>query len=248
MIKSAKYWGEKFFSGLWNDVQVKMFSEAQTLEHVKFIIDILKLKRKDKVLDIPCGEGRISNVLAKKGMEITGVDINPVMLKRALQFTKANKLKSKFIKKNMWDIDFENEFDAALCFWGSFGYFSDEVNRKFLEKVFKALKPGGRFLVDMHTVETLLSVFQPNGWFKAGDIYVTEYRTYDVFNSRINSDWTLIKKGKTENKTVSIRLYSYKELINILQDIGFKPVKSYGTIHKDEFNKGSRRLYLVVKK
>ena len=248
MAKSNKFWGNKFFSGLWNEVQVKMFSKAQTLEHVKFIIDVLKLKRKDKVLDIPCGDGRISNILAKKGIAVTGVDINPVMLKRAEKFTKANKLKSKFIKRNMWEIDFENEFNAVICFWGSFGYFDDDINIKFLEKVYTALKPGGRFLVDMHTVETLLKIFQPNGWFKAGDIYVTEYRTYDVFNSRINSDWTLIKKGEIENKTVSIRLYSYKELILILKNIGFNKFIAFGSIKKDKFNIKSRRLYLIAQK
>lgn len=248
MKKIHTQWDKKFFSGIWNEVQPKMFSGQQTLEHIKFIVDVLKIKRGDKILDLPCGDGRISNILAKKGMNITGVDLNAVMLNKAIKFAKSNKLKTKYFLQDMNEIDFKNEFNAALCFWGSFGYFDDETNYKFLQNIYNALKRGGRFLVDMHTVETLLTIFLQNGWFKAGNIYILENRKYDVIDSRILSEWIFIKKGKIEKKNTSIRLYSFKELTDILREIGFRSFKGYSNIRKDELAYNSRRLYLVAVK
>lgn len=246
MEKKYNNWHKKFFSGLWNEVQLKMYSEAQTLKQVKFIIDVLKLKKNCKVLDVPCGAGRISNVLAKKEFNAVGIDINPYMLKLARENNKSKN--AKYFMKNMWDIDYDNEFDSAICFWGSLGYFEDDINFKYLKKVYKALKPGGKFLIDTNSVESILMKFQKRGWGKVEDIYVLEDRDYDNSSSRINVEWTFIKKAKIEVKNISMRLYSYKELTNILSGIGFKKFKAYGTMNKDQFNIYSSRLYLIAQK
>jgi SAM-dependent methyltransferase len=246
MDKKYNNWHKKFFKGLWNEVQLKMYPDAQTLEQTKFIIDALKLRKKDKILDVPCGAGRISNQLAKKGYGVVGIDSNTHMINQALKIKKS--YNAKYFLKDMGDIDFENEFDSVICFWGSFGYFDDDVNLKFLENVYRALKPRGKFLLDTNTVESILSKFQKTGWFKVGNIYVLEYRTYDEINSRINSDWTFIKNGKIENKSTAIRLYTYKELTDLLKKIGFKKFTTYGSIKKEIFNVMSNRLYLVAEK
>lgn len=248
MEKKYHNWHKIFFSGLWLELQTKMYSDEQTEKQAKFIANVLKLKKKAKVLDCPCGNGRISNKLSKKGFEVTGIDNNDFLLKEAVKNSKKLKLNTTYLKTEMYKIDFDNKFDAVICFWGSFGYFDDKTNLNFLKNVFKALKPGGKFLLDTHTVESILTKFQKNGWFKVGNIFVTEYRTYDIINSRIISNWTIIKNGKIENKNTSIRLYSYKELTNLLKSIGFKKFTAYGSLKKEEFSNNPNRLYLVAQK
>jgi SAM-dependent methyltransferase len=249
MEKKYSNWQKKFFSGLYIEFQLKMFSKAHTIEQSKFIIDVLKLKKKNKVLDVPCGNGRISNELSKRGIYVTGVDNNEYFLNLAKKQSKKNKLSSVFLNNEMYNINFEREFDTVLCFWGSFGYFDDSKNVMFLEKVYKALKPHGKFLVNTHIIDTLLPKFQNSGWMKAGDIYILEKREYDPYSSRINCNWTFIKNGRIENKFSSIRLYSYLELITLLKNIGFKSFTAYDSIQKTEFKYSkSGYLYLVAQK
>jgi len=235
-----------FFTGLWIEVQNNFYSEKQSLEHAKFIIDVMSLHGKKKILDIPCGNGRISNILSRKGFDVTGIDFNKHLLNFAKKEALKKKLKTRFFNISMFDIKWENEFDSAICFWGSFGYSTDENNINFLREIYSSLGNNGKFLIDTVTAETLLPKFQRRGWMKIGDIYILEDRTYNTLNSRIDVEWTFIKKNKAEIKHTSIRLYTYKELINIMKDIGFREFSSYGSLKKDKFTINSNRLYLIA--
>lgn len=227
---------------------MKMNSEEQSNAHAKFLIDVLKLRANQKILDIPCGNGRISNILSKKGISVTGVDFNEQLLNHARKQAKRRMLQTKFFKMNMYDIKWENEFDAAICFWGSFGYFSDELNIKFLESVYSSLKKGGKFLIDTVTADTILPRFQKRSWIKVRDIYILEDRNYDAQNSRIDVVWTFIKKGKIETRKSSIRIYTYIELVNLMKSIGFRKFTCFGSVDKSEFTIKSNRLYLIAVK
>lgn len=251
MKKGNEYddWIRDFFTGLWLEVQKNFYSEKQSLAQTKFILDVMGLRGKKKVLDIPCGNGRISNILTRKGFNVTGVDFNKHLFSLfAKREALKKKLKTRFFNISMFDIKWENEFDTAICFWGSFGYSNDENNINFLRKIYNSLRKNGKFLIDTVTAETLLPRFQKRGWMKVRDIYVLENRNYDALNSRINVEWTFIKKGLAETRYTSIRLYTYLELVNILREIGFRMFISYGSFNKDKFTFNSNRLYLVARK
>jgi SAM-dependent methyltransferase len=241
-------WTKTFFTGIWNEVQIKAYSPLMTKEQTKLIIDILKPTKKSTILDVPCGNGRISEELAKKGFAVTGIDSNKYMLNHAESNKKSVISNIRYFLKDMRDIDFRSEFSYAICFWGSFGYFDDAGNNEFLVKIHNALRAGGKFLMDTHTVETLLTRFQAVGWSQVEDIYVLQQRTYEEISSRIISDWTFLKKGKIEKRTSSMRLYTFKELTDILRMIGFKKITAYGSLKQDLFKRSSERLYLLAEK
>lgn len=247
-MKNNYNWHKRFFSGLWLELQRTMNTDELSLKQAKFLIDVLKLKSKQKVLDIPCGNGRISNILSRRGIDTTGVDFNEQLLNEAKKEAKKRSLRLKFFKMNMYDIKWEDEFDAAFCFWGSFGYFNDELNIMFLEKIYTSLRKGGKFLIDTVTADTLLPRFQKRGWVKVRDIYILEDRNYDVLNSRIDVEWTFIKKGIIETRKSSIKMYTYAELVVLLKSIGFRKFSCFGSIDKTEFSIKSNRLYLIAVK
>jgi SAM-dependent methyltransferase len=72
----------------------------------------------------------------------------------------------------MRELPFEEEFDAAICMWGSFGYFDDEGNLAQARAAARALKPGGRYLIDNPTLESIYPRFRERNWFEAGDTTV----------------------------------------------------------------------------
>ncbi len=157
-------WWERFFSGPWLDVQRQIRTEEETCNEADFIQKLLQLAPQAKVLDVPCGEGRLSLEMASRGYQVTGVDITLPLLDDARRKATERQLNIVWEHRDMRDLPCQEEFDGAFCFWGSFGYFDEQGNADFLKAVCRALKPGARFLVDTHIAETLLPIFQERGW------------------------------------------------------------------------------------
>jgi len=240
-------WYETFFEGLWLDVQRKIDSE-QNIAEAKFIENVLELSPGDKVLDIPCGTGRHAIELASHGYKLTGVDKTSQLLDDAREQAVRMNLKMEFHLMDMREISWENEFNEAYNFWGSFGYFDEKGNRDFVMAIHRALVPGGKFLIEGHIAETFLPIFSKKDWHTIDDIIILEEREFDYINSRIDATWTLIS-GTTRFKRVSsMRIYSYRELCHLLESVGFHNFKAYDTKTGKDFEFGDRRITLVATK
>ncbi len=238
-----KDWHTKFFK-LWQKVQFDVYTPEQDKAQTDFICKVMKLKKKMSVFDVPCGYGRIANLLAQKGMNVTGIEFNKHVLEFAKQKALDNNLKINYVEGDMRNFSYRNKFDAVICWFGSFGYFSDEENEKFIKASAKSLKKGGRFLIDTHTLETIIPIFQPLSKNRYGKTPFKEERHLNLETSRIDVKWTL---GK-ESQSSSIRLYGYKELRDLLSKNGFGKFKAYGSIEGEKIEFGSRRLILVCEK
>ena len=241
-------WWKPFFSGLWGHVLRQFWTPEQTRADADFIEQLLRLPPQAHVLDVPCGEGRLSRVFAERGYQVTGVDGTAAFLDQARQQANAQHLAIHWEHRDMRDLPWEDAFDAAFCFWGSFGYFDDEGNVNFLQAVFRALKPGARFLLETHIAETLLPIFQERGWQRVGDTLMLERRWYDYVQSRVGTEWTFVHAGTMETVTSSIRMYTYRELGELFRMVGFVPGDAYDTRSRQPFAFGARRLTIVAEK
>ena len=152
--------------------------------------------------------------------------------------------------RDMRDLPWSGEFDGAVCFWSSFGYFDEQGNADFLSAVSNALKPGARFLLDTPLVETRLPEMEAETrvWWPVGDLLALEERRFDHVNSRVESEWTFVNHGQIEKKSLSLRLYTYRELSCLLEQAGFGKHQAYGTLDWEPFTLGSTWLYLVTTK
>lgn len=243
----AEWWTE-FFSGLWLDVQRRAMSEEASRSETDFIEKLLQLEPGHRVLDVPCGNGRISIELASRGCRVTGVDITGPLLEDAQRRADERGLALTVDQRDMRDLPWNAEFDAALCFWWSFGFFDDLGNVAFLQAISRVLKPGGRFLFDTHIAETVLPAFQERGWTRVGEAMVLEERRYDHVRSRLDLDWTIVQDGKVLQNPSSFRIYSYRELCQLLTDTGFTDIEGFDKFSQAPFQLGSRMLALVARK
>jgi SAM-dependent methyltransferase len=242
-------WWKDFFSDLWLDVQKSFKTDEETYAEVRFIERALHLAPRSRVLDVPCGVGRHSIELAKQGHHVTGVDLALPLLDDARQKAKEHSVEVRWDQRDMRDLPWKAEFDGAFCFWGSFGYFDDEGNANFLDSVSCALKPGGCFLLDTHVAESLLpKLLEPREWRRVGSTMVLEEKRYDHVCARTATEWTLIQDGKSFKKSTFIRLYTFRELSNLLEGCGFGDFEAYGSLDSEPFRAGSPRLYLVSTK
>jgi SAM-dependent methyltransferase len=238
-------WWENFFDGLWLTAQRQAWPEEKTKSEVDFIEKLFLPLSEYKILDVPCGTGRHSIELARRGHKVTGIDITELFLLDGEKIASQEHLNIIFEKRDMRDLPWEEEFDGVICLWGSFGFFDERGNREFLKSVSRNLKPGGKFLMDLHITETLIPHFQPRGWSRMGEILLIEERHYDHINSRVNTEWILADNGKMEKRELSIRIYTYREICELLYEAGFIICEGYSSLNMEPFKFGSKRLYMV---
>jgi cyclopropane fatty-acyl-phospholipid synthase-like methyltransferase len=225
----------------------------RTQTEVSGIISLLKLQPGDRLLDCPCGYGRHSLGLARRGISVIGADINNEELHAACQCV-SDLPNVQFIKNDMRFLYFHDHFDAVINMFYSFGFFeTDEENLQVLRNFYTALKPSGLFL--MHTDVNIPRI--TSGKYKSveqrhlcdGRILEIVDR-YDAAHKRIEGTWKLIYPDqRTEELTpYSVRVYTNEEFTRWCYDVGFKKVTAYGTWDGAPLTDDSEDMMIIAQK
>ena len=128
-----------------------IFSERMA-KHLPRALKKYKLSPK-KVLDLGCGDGRFAVILARKGMEVTGVDASVEMLKYAREKARKAKVRINLIHQKMQNLSMKGRFDLVTCWFESLNYL---LSKKELLKTFanvsRLLDEKGLFIFDILTI------------------------------------------------------------------------------------------------
>jgi cyclopropane fatty-acyl-phospholipid synthase-like methyltransferase len=212
-------------------------------EEARFIKKALRLRKGQRVLDAPCGAGRIAFHLAGAGCAVTGVDLRSQFVNRARRRFRTEGLQGKFKVMDLRSLEFEQEFDGAFNWGGSFGYFSERENLELLRRYARALRPGGRVLVDQVYREYILRHFAPEK--PRGDVLVRNY--WDKDTQRIIS--RRIVNGRNDPKNMSsMRLYTRRETEQFFEQAGLVVDAFYGSFSGEQFRRSSPRMITVGRK
>lgn len=243
-------WWKNFFGRNFLTFGLKP-REEKAKKEVDFLVDVLDLPRRAKILDLACGAGRHSMELAKRGYRVVGVDFNKEHLEYAKKKAKKFRVKVEFIQCDMIKLDFVGQFDAVINMFTSFGYFdTEEENFKVLENVATALKNGGKFLIDTANRDYILKHFEKMGWGKVDEGYILEERDFDFSTNHVKTKWTFFSDKKREivEKESSVRMYSLHELKAMFERVGLRLVKGFGGFEKEEISPDAKRLILIAQK
>jgi SAM-dependent methyltransferase len=243
----GEWWQTYFDAEGWRRVQLGIGAEFDDPAQAETVERALALEPGSAVLDVPTGTGRIAIELAARGHRVTGVDLSEAFLAAGRERAAERGVEVDLRHGDMRALDLEAKtFDAALCFWGSFGYFDAEGDRAFVRGVAAALRPGGRFLIDTPTAETVFPRFRDRGWWEVDGVLVLMETAYVAGTGRIETDWTIVgPDGRRETQRSSIRLYSLADLTTLLEDAGFAAFESRDD-DLEPFEVGSHRLWLVA--
>jgi SAM-dependent methyltransferase len=211
----------------------------------------LKLKPGSRVLDLACGTGRHSVLLARRGAFVLGVDKTDAYLKEACRNARGL-TNCLFARGDMRRLPFKGEFDAVINLWTSFGYFdkpSDDL--KSLKGVARTLKPGGLFLIDLLDFAWVKKHGQRRRWDRRADgAYLLQDAAWvEGRDPRIVNAWVILRPGKPELRSrFVVRGYDKPRLYALLRRAGLTPVKSWSGLGALGRIKSSGRLVVLARK
>lgn len=242
-------WWETFFEGVALDLWRLAVSDEQTRADADRIQKLLELPAGAKLLDVPCGFGRIAMELAKRGYQVSGIDLAPEYVAEATERAQRDGLSAEFRQGDMRAMPWREAFDGAFCTGNSFGYCLDEGNASFLSSVAQALRPGGRFLLECPLVaEAILLNVRMNAWYQVGDVYGLANRRYDVRTGRLHVDYTFIRDGVFHQRECSYRIYTCRQLCEMVEAAGLAISGAWGSADRTPFTLQSSELLLLAAK
>lgn len=233
------FW-ETFYPAMFPD---ERFDAAE--EQIDKILNLTGFDGQD-VLDLCCGPGRHSVVLAKKGFNVTGVDRSPFLLGIARERGEREGVDVEWVQEDMREFVRSDAYDLVLNMFTSFGYFEDKSDdQRVLRNIHQSLRKDGVFLIDVIGKEYLARVFQPTTSHEApdGSLRIERHEVYDDW-SRVRNEWVLIKGDDVRRFTFDHTIYSAQELKDRLAEAGFRRMKVYGDLDGNEY--GSNALRLVA--
>ena len=226
---SPEWWKDLFETPLYFELY-EAEDTKKAVGEVSQAVALLGLAPPSRILDVPCGYGRHAVECARRGFAVTGVDAAETQLSRAREKARAAGVSIDLRLQDARALDFEAEFDAALNLFLSFGYFeTDGEHMAMLAGIARALRPGGRFLMEFWNREYEIRYFDRYQVERSGDIVEVEEWEFDHLRGRLN--WTntvFFPDGRRESWWHSIRAYSVAEMVTLLERAGLRIDAVYG--------------------
>lgn len=186
---------------------------------------ILALQPSNTVLDVGCGFGRHTVALAALGYRTVGIDPSATMIAAARDVaTTANAAEARFRIGSGQDLTETDQFDAAICMFTSLGQVgpNGDDNRTMLTPVAKAVRPGGRLVVEVPVRDQAIAALVTEETFGAGDNRTEVTRSFDAATDRIVEHFALFVDGEQTDFDLSYHLFSPSELARLLDASGFE--------------------------
>ena len=209
------------------------------------------------LLDLACGEGSFAVAMAKKGVQVTGVDLSPHILQFAREHAKKENVSVEFLLQDIRSLSFVERFDLMTCWYDSLNYLLElEDLEKTFAGVCHALKRGGLFIFDMNTIYGLAVNWQQHPCTVQQDtseLFEIHRPSYDfeknIATLRITgfvkerNGWTRIDEEHKE------RGYSLEEIKQCLKKTGLQELACWGSMQEmSELKPDCGRVWFIMQK
>jgi SAM-dependent methyltransferase len=219
-------WWQTFFDGdylrIWESAEAAGDADRQ----VDGLWSLLGLQPGVRILDAPCGYGRISRLLAERGVRVLGVDASSDMVEEAER--RRGALLEPDLSYLLHDLRRpldEGGFDGALNLFSSLGYGSEADDVAVLSTLRAAVRPGGFLFIETNhrdrQIARMLKRESDATRLPDGTLLLEEPR-FDPVAGRVETTWYWSGPAGNGQKRASIRVYSVTELVRLLEISGLR--------------------------
>ena len=222
---------------------------------VAFYNEILKREglQPRTAVDLACGTGSVAEILARQGLEVTGVDLSEEMLTVAMEKVMDMEKPPRFVCQPLQELRLPRGVDLAVCALDSLDYITNPDDcKEAIRRVYKALNPGGIFIFDVNTPEKLRAM--------DGQVFLDEDDdVYCVWRGEFDRDTNICSYGMDlfqrrgnvwERSFEEHREYAYsrEQLTEYLKAAGFTHIRVYADRLFEEPREGEQRIYFKARK
>jgi len=238
-------WFETFFQGPAVDFWTRAMTPALTLADVDFLEKTFGVQPGSRLLDVPCGNGRHSIELSRRGYRTTGIDLSDEFLAAARA-----ELDADWRKGDMRALQLEpSSFDGAFCFGNSFGYLDHAGVPAFLSALAGALKPAARLVIETSmTAESILPTLVQKRWHRFGDLMILSENRYDPWESCLHIDYTFVRGSTIETRPTRSYVFTSAELRRMLDAAGFDTLSFHAGMSGEPYQLASPRLIIIAQR
>ncbi len=204
-------------------------------------------------VDLACGTGSVTALLAQRGLQVTGVDISEEMLSVALDKCLELENRPLFICQQLQQLKLPRGVDLAVCALDSLDYITDPRQcQEAIRRVYKVLNPGGCFIFDVNTPEKLRAM--------DGQIFLDEDEdVYCLWRGEFDADTNICcyamdlfqRQGEVWTRSFEEHreyAYSARQLTQYLHQAGFTNIQVFADRQLAPPADGEQRIYLKARK
>lgn len=204
-------------------------------------------------VDLACGTGSVTAILAREGLRVIGVDMSEEMLTQAAAKTAGLDPPPIFVRQKLQNLTLPRGVDLAVCALDSLDYITEPKDcAQAIRRVYRALNPGGMFIFDVNTPEKLRAMDGQVFLDEDQDVYCVWRGEFDDNTNICSYGMDLfIREGKHWHRSFEEHreyAYSREQLTVFLKDAGFTHIRVYGDRTLEQPGAGEQRMYFSARK
>ena len=205
------------------------------------------------VADLACGTGSATRILARRGYQVTAVDLSEEMLTEAMDKCADLEQLPVFVHQNLARLRLPRAVDMAVCFLDSLDYILDPADcAAAIRQTYKALNPGGIFIFDVNTPEKLRAMDGQVFLDEDDDVYCVWRGEFDEETNICSYGMDLFQRqGETWLRSFEEHreyAYSIGQLKGFLKDAGFTRIEVYADRQFTAPREGEQRIWFKARK
>lgn len=224
-------------------------------ESVRWIREISPPERYPRLMDLGCGPGLYARRFAKAGFAVTGVDFSARSIDYARESAAQEGLKITYLRADYLKADLPGPQDLAVMIYCDYGALSDEGRKTLMDKAYNALRPGGRFLLDVHS-HRLYDDFResrtweafPDGGFWSGEKHLCFNALLKYPEHTTLYQAVVITENEVRSYYIWNRCFSPDTIRQEAERAGFRVAGVYGDVAGTPYREDSPALAVVLEK
>ena len=259
--KEEPFWDDPYISQQMLLAHLDPDLEAASYKHktidqiTEWQVEYHNLREGARILDLGCGPGLYCTRFAKHGLEVVGMDYSRNSIHYAKKYAEENDLNISYIHQDYLTMDYANEFDAVFLIYCDFGALTNDGRDRLLQKIYKALKPGGVFVFDVFTgynweqpKERNWYASESGFWRPTPHLILEQTFHYPEESVYLNQYIVIEGNGKITTYNITDHYYSKKDILELMTKHGYQVQEVWSDLKGKPYEECTKSLGICARK